>query len=384
MSIASLIDWKYQIYHTFIAHQYFCGIKPLFFCITFSPLLVMAPPDLNSLPPSRSLSTSPIQSRSISTAMSPPNRQETPSPRAATVSLAAAASINAADLSRRSSISNRGSPRLGRLPSERRRSLVATNLNLNDPALPSPGELSTGDRRSSMTQSFSSMSPSTIGGRAAIATGDPHHQRQPSLGEIHNELEQEQEAQVNRMLQMIREQQLQLDALHRGQQDSHRSSQPSSATGPPSSAVIDDSTPPSERSTLFTSPHPAILTAPHPTRRTSRGPPSTSRSPTLRPLPPHEASMNSSGDWPPSPLESARRSSIRDETAYYQAETANLTRENQMLRLRIRELEKQVADLNGVPSNGTLTQSNLVSSPPIEAQEQVLTNDTVPASNQPS
>lgn len=29
-----------------------------------------------------------------------------------------------------------------------------------------------------------------------IATGDPHHQRAPSLGELHQELEQEQEAQV--------------------------------------------------------------------------------------------------------------------------------------------------------------------------------------------
>ena len=31
-------------------------------------------------------------------------------------------------------------------------------------------------------------------------------------------------------------------------------------------------------------------------------------------------------------------SGSRDETAYYQAETQNLTRENQMLRQRIREL----------------------------------------------
>jgi hypothetical protein len=42
----------------------------------------------------------------------------------------------------------------------------------------------------------------------------------------------------------------------------------------------------------------------------------------------------------------ARRNSSRDESAYYQAETATLTRENQMLRLRIRELERQVNELN--------------------------------------
>jgi hypothetical protein len=29
-----------------------------------------------------------------------------------------------------------------------------------------------------------------------FATADPHHQRAPSLGELHQELEQEQEAQV--------------------------------------------------------------------------------------------------------------------------------------------------------------------------------------------
>lgn len=31
---------------------------------------------------------------------------------------------------------------------------------------------------------------------AASSTGDPHHHRAPSLGELHQELEQEQEAQV--------------------------------------------------------------------------------------------------------------------------------------------------------------------------------------------
>ena len=31
---------------------------------------------------------------------------------------------------------------------------------------------------------------------AGLAQGDPHHQRAPSLGELHQELEQEQEAQV--------------------------------------------------------------------------------------------------------------------------------------------------------------------------------------------
>ncbi|KAK4995896.1 hypothetical protein LTR66_004379 [Elasticomyces elasticus] len=37
----------------------------------------------------------------------------------------------------------------------------------------------------------------------------------------------------------------------------------------------------------------------------------------------------------------------RDESAFYQAETQMLTRENQMLKQRIRELERQINDLSG-------------------------------------
>ena len=64
-------------------------------------------------------------------------------------------------------------------------------------------------------------------------------------------------------------------------------------------------------------------------------------------------------------MEIARRNSSRDESAYYQAETATLTRENQMLRLRIRELERQVSELNAnagataASPNAPMTGSNL-------------------------
>ena len=70
------------------------------------------------------------------------------------------------------------------------------NLNLNDPNLPGSGELPGSDRRLSIGNAFRTASPTSIGGSPTIATGDPHHQRAPSLGEIHQELEQEQEAQV--------------------------------------------------------------------------------------------------------------------------------------------------------------------------------------------
>ena len=306
------------------------------------------PPDLNSLPPSHTMSTSPGHSRPSN--MAPAQRRDTPSPRASSTSLAAAATMNAADLSRRSSASNRGtgSPRLGRA-GERRRSQVAMNININDPSLPSPGELSSHDPRLSLGHSFSSNSPSSIGGTRTIADGDPHHQRAPSLGEIHQELEQEQEAQVNRMLQMIREQQHLLDQMRMQTGSSMANALPggyASNTG----AVLDDLTPASERSfnlssTTSQSQAPSV---PHriPIQRSS------SRSPALRAIDSaHQIGRPGSPSTQVSLLESAtvRRNSnsLRDESTYYQAETASLTRENQMLRQRIRELERQVTELNG-------------------------------------
>lgn len=158
-------------------------------------------PDLNSLPPSSSPNSSPLQSRVMANSPEALRRSTpSPSPRSSSVFLAAAATINAGihtQESRRSSISsnrNRGSPQIGR--AERRRSNVVMNLNLNDPTLPGPGELQPSDPRSSIGHSFRTSSPQTLGGSPTIATGDPHHQRAPSLGELHQELEQEQEAQV--------------------------------------------------------------------------------------------------------------------------------------------------------------------------------------------
>jgi hypothetical protein len=52
------------------------------------------------------------------------------------------------------------------------------------------------DHRSSIGHAFRTASPSSHGGSPIFATADPHHQRAPSLGELHQELEQEQEAQV--------------------------------------------------------------------------------------------------------------------------------------------------------------------------------------------
>lgn len=281
-------------------------------------------PDLTSLPQLQSSSPVPItpQPRSMAVAMGSPitRRESSVSPRPSLHSLAAAATMNATE---QRSTSSRASPRLDRQSSDRRRSQVAMNLSLNDPALPSPGELTSSDRRSSIPYA--------------------HHHRQPSLGDIHNELEQEQEAQVNRMLSLIRSQQNQLDTL-RAQQSG--TSMASNGTGP-NSAAVEDTTPASERSFSFPSVHPAVGSVPRP-RNLSREN-SNARSPGLRPLP--SAEMHSHDFFPPSPADSrtstSRRNSLRDEGAYYQAEQANLQRENQMLRVRIRELEKQLLEKQG-------------------------------------
>lgn len=160
--------------------------------ISFSllPLLSLTmAPDLNSLPPSRS----PVNGGNIDRSQ-PGSR----SPRSSSVSLAAAATINAGmqqQDSRRSSVSSRSNQQ----PSqpgrhERRRSNVAMSLNLNDPTVPAPGELQSSDHRSSIGHPFRTSSPQSLG---SPTTAPPHH-RAPSLGELHQELEQEQEAQVVR------------------------------------------------------------------------------------------------------------------------------------------------------------------------------------------
>jgi hypothetical protein len=173
-------------------------------------------PDLNSLPPSRSLSGSPAMTRTLSASGEAPaaaaalrGQSPSPSPRSASTSLQAAAAVNAGlqqEDSRRSSIGfyrlkayllivligpslssasrNRQSSHTGR-----RRSTVLMNLQMNDPNLPPPGEIVS-------EQAHRTASPHSLTGSPITTGGDPHHFRAPSLGEIHQEIEQEQEAQV--------------------------------------------------------------------------------------------------------------------------------------------------------------------------------------------
>lgn len=151
-------------------------------------------PDIDSLPPPYSPSH-----------VSSSDNRHSPSPRGSTASLAAAATINAGiqnEDSRRSSTTSsrdRRNPTVQFGQNERRRSNAF--FSSYDPRLPGPGELQTGDLR---LQSGNLPSPRlSLGDRTASPQGSgsptfPSHYRDrtPSLGEIHQQLEQEQEAQV--------------------------------------------------------------------------------------------------------------------------------------------------------------------------------------------
>ncbi|KAG9236187.1 hypothetical protein BJ875DRAFT_239152 [Amylocarpus encephaloides] len=306
-------------------------------------------PDLNSLPPSRSsMTNSSIMTRTPNPVEISALRGQSPSPssRTSATSLQAAATVNAGlqqEDSRRSSISSASRNRQPSHPG-RRRSTVLMNLQLNDPNLPPSGEMV----NEAHVASFRTNSPHSLAGSPIIQGGDPHHNRAPSLGEIHQEIEQEQEAQVNRLLQMIRAQQQQLQQLQ-------------STGGQPESTpiAIDDSTPTSERSMSFSQrppmPQSATSTPRSPTvlhprssfdmartdlaYRRSRTP-SRTASPGMR-----STSISVEGGEP-------MHLGGRDECAFYQAETQMLVRENQMLKQRIRELERQVTDSHG-PSPAT-------------------------------
>ncbi|KAF2089445.1 hypothetical protein K490DRAFT_37250 [Saccharata proteae CBS 121410] len=234
----------------------------------------------------------------------------------------------------------------------RRRSSIRMNLSLMDPNMPSPAE-------TQRSPSLSSHRPSW--------PASPHHQRAPSLGELHQELESEQEAQVNRLLNMIRTQQAQIASLRSANQQ------------PASNSAIDDSTPSSERSLSLPQsaaasqqnvsqiapprPRSPLAQAQTPLSRNSsyRRSRNSSRtgSPSLRPV---SSAVSDASDWV---LAGANAmTSNRDESAFYQAETQMLTRENQMLKMRIRELaERQLHDHNpAAPPTSNLA------SPPLHPQ----------------
>lgn len=266
-------------------------------------------------------------------------RGEPPSPssRSASISLQAAATVNAGlhhEPGQRTPSGSLSSQRHSS-QADRRRSAVLMNLQFNDPTLPAPGEMiSEGSAPETMSPQPLSLSP--------LLTGrDPHHNRAPSLGELHQELEAEQEAQVNRLLQMIRQQQLQIQQLQPSQEQAQ-------------SSVAAEEQPPTISDRFTPSSHPGVHSSlPAPSGSAPRSPlshlPSSSdivrdapsrisRTPSRGPSSPRLRSTSISQEGEP------HLSGVRDETAYYQAETQSLIRENQMLRHRMRELERQLSE----------------------------------------
>ncbi|KAL4820212.1 hypothetical protein BDW67DRAFT_153695 [Aspergillus spinulosporus] len=277
-------------------------------------------PDINSLPPSRSASASPRQRRTLSSLL-----DAVPSTGASPVSSSYNNNnnnhFNTSTMA--SELPHRHHP-ISVL--ERRRS---GNVNVN----------SSGNRHSESIGDNPSASPSD-GPRSNILNfaaspvsgfGDPHHHRAPSLGELHQELEQEQEAQVNRLLQIIRNQELRIQQL---EQQQH----------PQQFAILGDATP-TEHSVSF--PHTTSFSNIAGSRTSTQLPsslssrrPSQAHSPSLRPT-----ELSRDAEWVAGPGEGlGRRGSLsREESGFYQAEAASLARENQMLRQRIRELERQTS-----------------------------------------
>ncbi|KAF4550190.1 Hypothetical protein D9617_18g033810 [Elsinoe fawcettii] len=286
------------------------------------------PPDLNSLPPSRSPSApgSPLltnirRTSNNNVAEHPPSSPRSPPQN----SLQATAAINAG-------LQRNSSNRTPSMSQERRRSSMITSLNLNNTEHPgSTSPQLSGQPRSPM-----------------MNTADPNHQRTPSLGQIHQQLENENEAQVNRLLHMIRVQHDQLAALQSDNSAGGASAEASSAIDTSAPATVADPVAPRAAAD---SRSPSMPRSPlqRPTtmsRQSSRGvqlPPghaSNASSPSLRPL----STTRSHDEW--------SMGGVRDESSFYQAETSMLQRENQMLKMRIRELERQITDLNK-PAAGT-------------------------------
>ncbi|KAH7160809.1 FAD dependent oxidoreductase [Dactylonectria macrodidyma] len=254
----------------------------------------------------------------------PRSDSPTRSPRSASISLQAAATMNAGlqhEPTRRSSSTSLSRNRSS-LHTDRRRSAVLMNLQLNDPAVPAPGEMV------HEPSSYRASSPQPLSGSPSLA--DPHHHRAPSLGELHQELEAEQEAHVNRLLHMIRQQQLELQRLQSGQPLSQNSAvddaiSERSGHGTPhaSSSHINIPSVPSggsfPRSASSRHPRSSFDMARADLQRRSRTP-SRGASPRMR----STSIGGDSGEW---------ALGGRDESAFYQAETQMLTRENQMLRI---------------------------------------------------
>ncbi|KAF8426877.1 hypothetical protein EV426DRAFT_559575 [Tirmania nivea] len=201
---------------------------------------------------------------------------------------------------------------------------------------PSSSSLTSSRRTSLLTPPLDNLSLSSS------PSGPQRLPRQPSsdFAELHNELEIEQEAAVNRLLNMIRLQQLQNQHLSSTQSDDGASS-----TG----ATFD-----SANSTRARSPSGASVRRSGLSRQSSFNQTTTTQN---RPVS-RASSTHTAGSPLLQPISGGEdlvtggfllgTSASRDETGFYMAETQMLTRENEMLKRRIRELERQVRELKAL------------------------------------
>ncbi|KAJ4401043.1 hypothetical protein N0V85_005605 [Neurospora sp. IMI 360204] len=254
-----------------------------------------------------------------------------PSPRSGSVSLQAAATLNAGlqrkNSLRGSSISPLSASQAPKIPSAgRRQSQVLMNLQMNDPSIPAPGEMIS-----------DSSKPSSVSSPQPIPGRPQQHSRAPSLGELHQELENEQEYQVNRLLSEIRrlQSQLQRQQSSSGAVSDDNSGRDTPISTPQMGGVPGTSIPKSPGYM----PHPRgsfdFPRSSNDLNKARSRTPSRGASPRVRAT---SISADSMDQW---------ALGGRDESAFYQAETQMLVRENQMLRHRIRELERQLAESSG-------------------------------------
>jgi hypothetical protein len=184
-------------------------------------------------------------------------------------------------------------------------------------------------------ESFASASPQP--GRASPGAGERAGNASGRLNAHPAVLHYSNVRTQNRLLSMIRQQQQQILTLQT--HNTHSSS---------SAVAIDDSTPTSERSMSYNQGAPAA----QPNTSSTGSAVPRSRSPYVSHSLSRHSSYRSSRDASPSlrpisgygglhidaPELLLGPSASRDESAFYQAETQTLTRENQMLKMRIREL----------------------------------------------
>ena len=220
----------------------------------------------------------------------------------------------------------------------------------------SAGDSTTSSRRGSSSRNSPSTTNFPVGSIPSLgAHGPPHHARNPSLGELHQELEEEQEAQVNRLLGMIRRQEAQIAEMTSAQRTSSQSRERGEAvTDAHSRPSLDQSRPSLDhpRSSLEAS-RPSL---PHRTSSHSSSRQNVS-APVVGPRPGSSRrssyrSNSRTGSPFPGAFAGFEMDSGRDEVALLQAESAMVMRENRMLKGRIRELERMVAEARGQGTRG--------------------------------